>query len=388
VPDCVVIPSSGSSPYMFGAALAARGNHLLIGAPYRYYAARQDEGITPPVAALFAHADSGWTRTALVHGADPAAAEGFGRAVALTERLAIVGAPGHEGGDGATHLFARDGTGLQPNATLDPPGQDPLSDVLVEYGVAVASDDEWLVVGAPLTFDRPPGDPNGAPCGAIYMFDLRHGAPVLAYTRPGTLARESFGATVALSGKLIAVGAPGSYSNEQSAGAVYLLSRAPDGALHEVCRLAGCDPGEEFGASMALNGHQLAVGAPGRADLQRPVGGRVDLFEIGDAACRRAASFSDAPGFGKSVAMLGGRLAVGQPEWDAPDGTPRAGRVALLRVDGSSSFQHDTWLAASVTVPYARLGSAVALGPDYVAAGAPGLGEDDDWAGFVLTRAF
>ena len=193
---------------------------------------------------------------------------------------------------------------------------------------------------------------------------------------------------MALSGNLIAVGAPGSYSSEQSAGAVYVLSRAPDGEWHEICRLVGRDPGEEFGSSVALDGPRLAVGAPGRADLPR-AGGRVDLFEIDGAGCRPIGSVQDRPGFGCAIAMLGGRLAVGQTEWDDPAGIPRAGRVRLLRVEASGKLGENGWLAAPQPAgAYARLGSAVALGPDYVAAGAPGLGEDDDGAGFVLVRPF
>lgn len=389
MPDTILRPPAGCPPQMFGAAIAAYGDRLLIGAPCLDYLVRLDEGIPAPAAALFVRAGSGWADCAVVHAAEPASAEGFGRSVALTDRFAIVGAPGHETGDAAAYVFRRNGNSLAPHAALPPPGHDPFDDVMIEYGAALACDDARLAVGAPLAFDGPPGDPDAALRGELHLFDMRANPPTPAGTRHGPQPDEDFARAVALSGDLMAAGAPGTFSNEQSAGAVYVFSRGADGEWRELCRLGGRDPGEEFGAAVALDGARLAVGAPGRADLPLAVGGRVDLFDIDASGCRPIGSCRDTPGFGRSIAMLGGRLAVGQPEWDAPDGTPRAGRVRLLHVNPAAALADIGWLAAPGPAgAYARLGSAVALGPDYVAAGAPGLPGDDASHGFVLVRPF
>ena len=118
MPDTILRPPAGCPPQMFGAAIAAYGDRLLIGAPCLDYLMRLDEGIPAPAAALFVRAGSGWADCAVVHAAEPASAEGFGRSVALTDRFAIVGAPGHETGDAAAYVFRRNGNSLAPHAAL------------------------------------------------------------------------------------------------------------------------------------------------------------------------------------------------------------------------------------------------------------------------------
>jgi FG-GAP repeat len=382
----IVIPSSDCSPYQFGASLAAWNDQLLIGSPYRYYAARQNEGIPPPTTALFTRTADRWTLTQLLTASDPIAADGFGRSVALGGSFAIIGAPGHENGDGPVHDFERtEGATFHLSATLPPPGRPPLDDVFAEYGAAIACDDQTLIVAAPLESN---GDLASESCGVVYVFDRRARSNRLLATHYGTQPRESFGSAVALSGDLLVVGAAGSYSNEQLPGAAYVFSREASGQWRELCRVCGHIPGEEFGAAVAIDGRLFAVAAPGRSDLERPVGARVDLFKLGANGCEQIATIQEDPGFGRALALLGDRLAVGQPECDAPDGTAQTGRVGLFRVTHLGVITREAWLVATRSGEYARLGSAVALGPDYVAAGAAGLGEDDDGSGYVITRSF
>jgi hypothetical protein len=130
----------------------------------------------------------------------------------------------------------------------------------------------------------------------------------------------------------------------------------------------------------------VAVAAPGRNDLDPLVGGRVDLFTVSDRGCDRIATIQERPGFGRALALMGDRLAIGDPQYDSRDAIAQAGRVGLFRVGHVGVVAHEAWLAAQHAGECARLGSAVALGPGYVAAGAPGLGEEDDGSGFVVVR--
>jgi hypothetical protein len=383
----IVISSRDCSPYQFGAAVAAWQDQLLIGAPYRYYAARQSEGIPPPTTTLFGLDARGWSRKQLLTAADPVAAEGFGRTVALGDAFAIVGAPGYENGDGPVHAFARAADGaFRLSATLDPPGHSPLVDLFAEYGASIACDRRWLIVGAPLDRGGGNGDPSGEICGVVYILDRESQQPATALC--GSEPQEGFGSAVAISGDRMVVGAAGSFSNERLPGAAYIFSRDASGRWRELCRIGGRDPGEEFGAAVTIDGPLVAVAAPGRMDLDHPVGGRVDLFTLTDRGCEPIATIRESPGFGRALALMGDRLAIGHPQYDGPDGITQAGRVGLFRVGHAGVVAREAWLAARHAGEYARFGSAVALGPGYVAAGAPGLGEDDDGSGFVVVRAF
>src|SRR5512142_324684 len=107
-PD-TVISSKGCSPYAFGESLAASGAELLVGAPSRDYAYGEDADAVPPAAFLLRLGAEGWQPTRRLTAGTPRLAEGFARAVLLAPSFAIVGAPGHEGGDAPVYDFDRSG---------------------------------------------------------------------------------------------------------------------------------------------------------------------------------------------------------------------------------------------------------------------------------------
>lgn len=198
-------------------------------------------------------------------------------------------------------------------------------------------------------------------------------------------ARGNFGASIAISGDLLAIGAPGIYSNEQVAGSVYIFALDGAGQWQQMCRADGQRPGECFGAAVAIEENRFAFGAPGRRDLG--LAGRIDLFEIIGRRSAQMATLGQATSFGSAIALSGGRLAVGQPEFDAGEAL-HVGRVGLFQVEKSGGIARRGWLVARRAKSDANLGSAVALGPDFVAAGAPGMLEDNDNAGFVIVSDF
>jgi FG-GAP repeat len=123
-----------------------------------------------------------------------------------------------------------------------------------EFGASLALAGDTLAVGAPL---------NGANVtGAVYLF-VRTGTNWAQLRRLEPLVRNSrFGAAVALSGStgFVAVGAPGESAEE---GAAYVYPRLGETAGQEARLLASNrGAGDRFGAAVAFAGDKLWVGAP------------------------------------------------------------------------------------------------------------------------------
>ena len=178
------------------------------------------------------------------------------------------------------------------------------------FGAAVAIDGKRVAIGAP-------GDDarfgNLQDAGAVYLFtfdvaDLSGGRLEAIVGRgyvggknfqPLNLgAGDRFGTALALDDNRLVVGAPGDdgFGNQTSnAGAVYLLNFAGDAFANLATRrLFGTgydsgvsinvesDVGDGFGRAVALDGIDLAIGAPGDDGARdgRSNTGRVDVFEL------------------------------------------------------------------------------------------------------------
>ncbi len=360
-----------------------------MGAPYRYYAALHDEdpNTPPPSACLLKRRNGLWTLSQTLAAEVPFKAEGFGRSVALGPSFAAVGAPGYENGDGPAHAFERAAGGaLRARGAFDSPERGSAHEsVFAEFGVAVALDERFLLVGAPLESEFRNGAATCSGGGAVYVFD-RGAGPALVATLRGSRPNENFGSSLAFAGDLLIVGAAGWYSGAPLAGAVHVYRREAPDRWRELCRIEGEGAVEKFGGAVAIDGARFAVSAPSDAILAQPPVGRVDLFEIQGDACRKLTTLRESAGFGAALALCGNRLAIGQPMYEGTHGPRQTGRVGLFRIEPGGAAHLEGWCASANSKEYARLGSSVALGPDYVAAGAPGLGEDADGSGFVIVK--
>ncbi len=172
--------------------------------------------------------------------------------------------------------------------------------------------------------------------GGVWLFVRDFPAPgqwgQVAHLAPPPEAPADFGASLALVGSRLAVGAPG---RGDQPGAVYLYRRGPEGWRRQRT-LTGSGPGGRFGAAVALNDTWLAVGA-----YREPVGeaadsGTVHLFHCpADGDCTEAAVLTDPfperwEEYGAAVALSDTWLAVGAPAKDSVQSgdavVPLAGR--------------------------------------------------------------
>lgn len=189
---------------------------------------------------------------------DAAAAEFFGVSVALNGDLALVGAVGEEGRRGAAYLFhARTGVQLGKLTASN-------RDANHEFGISAALSGSLALVGA----EAAPGAAAGT--GAAYVFDVsgafQPGAtfPELAIlTANDGVAGDEFGRTVALDGHRALVGAPNKGGNR---GAAYLYdARSSTSTPVRKFVLADGAADDFFGDSVTLNGNLVGIGTPGKS---------------------------------------------------------------------------------------------------------------------------
>ena len=313
-----VLTSPTPSRYAkFGAAIAIRGPRILVGAPFEY-TGRTSAG----AAYLYENVD---TTTPLRLTPPPVMQNrmAFGSGVALggtmNEPLLAIGASGANVGRaraaGAVFIYNGDGTLLR---RIDNP--QPYTGEA--FGATLAAEGDLLAVGVQLDYD---GQRNS---GIVWMFDMRTGAQVARIGNPVPARDARFGASVALNGGQLAVGAPGDSSAGYRAGAVHLFNAADGQRLRTI---VSPEPAvfNAFGQSVALDGDLLVVGAPGD---NRPTynAGRVYQFHAGNGAHLMTIT-NPSPArwdrFGTAVAAKAGIVTIGTPGADTSNRDAGAAHV-------------------------------------------------------------
>lgn len=296
----------------------------------------------------------------------PPAYDWFGNSVAISGNTIVVGAPAvvdASSGFGRAYVFTKTGSGWHESAELAGSG----SMAHDWFGDTVAISGNTIVVGAPSVSVLTPG------LGRAYVFNKTAGGwhEIGELAVPGTTPGDLFGASVAVSGRTIVVGAP---SHASKAGAAYVFTNA--GEHWQAEELQGHDTvaKDDFGGAVAVSGSTIVVGAFDHASEA----GRAYVFTKDAMNWRQVAELvgSDTvagDGFGVSVAISGGTVAVGSG-LAASD----AGRGYLF-TGGTTGWHQSGELMGSATVAgddfgdsVAVSGSTVVVGTFAHASGAPG----------------
>jgi hypothetical protein len=360
----------------------------------------------------------------------------FGWSVALSGDTLAVGADGEDrasgGGDGnqedesarlsgAVYVFRRSGTVWQQEAYLKASNAE-FGD---GFGYRVTLSGDTLAVGAhdedsaSRGIDGEQADNSATDSGAVYVF-RRAGTSWQqeAYLKASnTGVDDSFGEDLALSGDTLAVGAQGEDSasrgvdgdqdddSVQDSGAVYVFRRAGTAWQQEAyLKASNTGEGEQFGATVALSGDTLAIGANfedsgatgingNQDDASAPRSGAVYVFRRASTSWQqeayiKASNTGIEDFFGDSLALSGETLAVGAYGEDSvsqgvdgnqDDNTAeRSGAVYVFRRSGTD-WQQEAYLKASNAGADDFFGYSVALASDTLAVGA--MGEDSTAAG-------
>ncbi len=317
----------------------------------------------------------------------PAPGAGFGESVASNYGNVAIGAPS-QSGTGAVYLYDGVTTANQSISTYNY-GQlihvfaDPHPEPGDEFGASLAVVGNELVVGAPGSSLSGPGD------GVAYVFDANDesttfGALLATLTipDPGASNDAQFGAAVGTTNTNIVIGAPG---NDGGTGEAYEFegdTTQPNfGAMLLDITNPDLQAGSRFGAAVAGIGNNLIVGAP--SDNTAGAGtGTVYLFD-GTTGVETAAIVNPQPaastGFGASVASVGLDVLVGSP--DDNSAGPGAGAAFLFDPSGV--------LLTTFVQPDGgggHFGAAVAGTQNSALIGAPGanLGATDAGAAYVF----
>ncbi len=267
----------------------------------------------------------------------PSPGDGFGESVASNYGNVAIGAP-FEDGTGAVYLYDGVTTANESDTTYNY-GQllftftDPNPEPGDEFGASLAVVGNDLVVGAPGSSLSGPGD------GVAYVFDANDESTTfgellatLEIPNPDDLNDAHFGAAVGTTNTNIVIGAPG---RDGGTGEAYEFEGGTiaTGLGDPLLKIKNPDSqaGSEFGAAVAGIGNNVIVGAP--SDSTAGAGtGTVYLFD-GTSGAEDAAIINphpaDSTGFGSAVASVGADILVGSPN----DNTAGQGAGAAFLFD-------------------------------------------------------
>jgi uncharacterized repeat protein (TIGR01451 family) len=371
---------------------------------------------------------------------------GFGASVAIDGDTVVVGtdnesskATGVNGDQsdtsaaqaGAAYVFVRVGTTWSQQAYLKPINTQEGE----RFGHSVGISGDSIVVGAFWDGQLKQGVnpdptlvlPNGAPfSGAAYTY-IRVGtnwfpeAYIKASNTKKTLGfGDNFGNSVAISGDIMAVGAPyessnavgidGDQKNTQGyGGAVYLFGRTAGVWVQQAYVKGPVLKGQEFGWSVAASGSTVVVGAPyensgssgtagDEANTSAPQSGAAYVYASsggvwGLQAYLKASNTDAQDQFGTAVSVSGDTVAVGAI-WedsnatgingDQTDNSLSNSGAAYVFVRSGSLWSQQAYIKASDPTANSQFGAPLGLDGDTLVVGSPYHYSGE---GYVFTRS-
>jgi large repetitive protein len=340
----------------FGYSVAMSGTTVVVGAPLEAASGKVSAGH-----AYIVSTNSGLVITL----ASPNGQKGanFGLSVAISGATVVVGAPLEtaSGKAGAGHAYTFNATTGDLISTLTSPNTHKDG----EFGDSVAVSGTTVVVGAP---GETVSGESGA--GHAYTFSTVTGDLISRLTSPNAQADGTFGASVAISGTTVAVGAPRELvSGDSGAGQTYLISTRSGHASGLASPSAQSNGA--FGGSVAINGSTVVVGAPGEMASGASAAGHAYAFGtttnglISTFTSPNAQEFGE---FGFSVALSGGTVAVGAP-FESVSGQTGAGRAYTFLAPSGDLIEGN--LTSPSAPEYGYLGWSVAMSGSTTVVAAP-----------------
>lgn len=293
------------------------------------------------------------------------AGDRFGNAVATNADLAVVGAPFRNGfflNMGAAYIYRINSGSWTLEAYLDvPQAEGGLRDDW--FGAAVATDGDWVAVGAPLANAAQIDD------GAVFLYrDTGAGwARTQKITAPDPGAGDEFGFALRFVDDVLLIGAPG----DDNEGSVYIYRLDGSSWLFET-KLYGAatSSNARFGNAVAGSGDTVLVGTP----LQSG-GGLVSVFQFDGANWNQSAVLDAADDaaddqFGFAVAFDGTHALISAHLQDRTSLEPNTGAAYIYAFDGAAWTQEAKLTAEADATPQANFGYSGSIGAGTAIVGA------------------
>jgi hypothetical protein len=291
-------------------------------------------------------------------------------------RIAI-GAPGDEGGEGRVFLFDIPGTlwddSSTPSRTLAPPIE---AGVIPQgFGTAIDINDSGTVVASAPDADRA----GNVDTGAVYAYAPGSSTGSALPAPPTNAPGDKWGSGVALddAGR-VATGTPGRDVGgraDQGAIDIYLINLGTPVYDSTLTPAAG-SAGDGCGASVDRAGAVIAAGCPG---MGTGAGGGIVWQQAGAGAVQETARLivgadAAASGAGQSIALDGGLILLGAPNYRDPTAQANTGAAFAYGLPDAGWFGNlapESTLAPADGAANDRYGTSVALAGGTAAVGIP-----------------
>ena len=333
----------------FGAAIAIGDGEIFVG--------RTGGGVagaiypSPGSIYVFERADDGWDFAYIITGNDVEIGDEFGAALAVDGDRLLVGSPGRADGIGGAYIFERgnDGAWVQ-TAEFVPP-----ADLEIRAaGASVALSGDAVYLGAPSEVGP----------GAVLRFPADGGSATIL-SSPILSAIDRFGASLSLSGDLLYVGAPGTRGDRGAAYAFNAGFPAAGASPTAILALPEGLGGDALGTSLAASAASVLIGAPG---ADEGAGAALLFTRSDDGEWDETASLSfpesGPAGYGSAVAFDGRSAWVGASGVSQGAGGAQVFRVADAGEPGTTTLDPQSTIPAPGFSRGALFGSHVALRDD------------------------
>ena len=326
----------------FGTSIAVDENIIVVADPFDY-----DNGMNAGAVYVYERNDVGnWFLVKKVLSSDGAAGDNFGYSVAVSENVMVVGAPYDTNDDngkdsGSVYIFERNKGGAnnwgQVKKILASNGVS--GDF---FGASVTTVKDTVVVGAyGKEFNS----------GLVYVFERnKDGVDNWGQTKEiSTPDGREFGFSVAMSGDIVIVGSPEEYNNGSFSGSVHIFERNKGGINNwgKVKEIVPSDKKDftEFGSSVAISQDIVVVGAffddggEGSAYIyERDSGGISNWGQVKKIVASSNRGIGQQAAFGASVAISGNIIVVGAP-YDTNDDDWSSGSVYIFERNSDNNWK-------------------------------------------------
>lgn len=254
-----LIPSDADLSDEFGNSIAISDNIMMVGAPNE-----EAGGINRGAVYVYALTGNTWSYQNKLTASDGANYDNFGSSLSMSSNLVLIGATGHDSHSlsnaGAAYIFLNtSGNTWTEQIKLSS------SDVRVGdfFGKSVAISGNLAIVGA--SWHDISGISNA---GAAYIFANTTGNTWVEQSKlNSSLYNQNayFGESVAINGNVALVGAYKDNSTLSTGGAVYAFYNSSGNIWNQETKIVASDlaTNDQFGNALSLNGNTLLIGSSG-----------------------------------------------------------------------------------------------------------------------------